>query len=114
MVADVACLAPDRLPGLIESTGILGNNSETTLQVCLTGTGSTGSPLCRIFLIGIGFQLQSELGGIDHRFTFEGKVIDRLTLIGQHEGHLHLSVRRCQTEFIGRMGCRCHEGPCKN
>ena len=104
VVADVTRLTPNGLPCLIEGSSLLVCERKAALQVGLTGAGCTGSSLCRVFLVRIGFQFQTELGRVDDCLSLIREVVYRLTLSGEREGHLHLSVGRCQTEFVGCKG----------
>ena len=104
VITNVLVLTPYRLPRLVKCAGLLTGQRESALKVCLTCAGRTGSALCRVFLVGIGFQLQSKFRWINDCLSFIREFILWFSLISDGKTHLHLTIRRCQIQLVGCKG----------
>ena len=99
VVADLAFLAPDGFPSLVESGGLCVFDDETRHQVglgineALVLVAHLGPFEVRLFVGVFFFQFQSQCTGLDDGFVLIEQVIGRCALPVQAEVHHQVSVR---------------------
>ena len=104
VVANLAALAPYRLPSLVES-GILATEQRETLTHRIYGTLRL-SVVETIGLICVIHKLETESAWLYNRLILISKGICRYTTLLQREGHLQIAIRRSQCLCKSRKGTK--------